>query len=203
MAQVWNIPKIQRPGFLPRLGRSGLLIAVGGVFLIVSSGLAGLATASGHQAVIFRIGGALLSAIADVALFVLIFRVLTPSSVEWRDLIPGSIFGGVLWALLQTLGVFLVDHELRNASQIYGFFAIVLGILWWIYLAAQVVIYSAELNVVRSRKLWPRSLVQPPLTEADRMVLRLYALEEQRRPEVTVSATQTPETDAAEPESED
>ena len=81
-----------------------------------------------------------------------------------------------------------MDHELRNISQVYGFFAIVLGILWWIYLAAQIVIYSAEINVVRTMRLWPRSLVQPPLTDADRVALRTYALVEQRRPEVEVSA---------------
>jgi uncharacterized BrkB/YihY/UPF0761 family membrane protein len=113
--------------------------------------------------------------------------VLTPKSIHWHDLLPGSITAGVVWSILQTVGVFLMDHELRNISQVYGFFAIVLGILWWIYLAAQVVVYSAEINVVRARRLWPRSLVQPPLTEADIEALGSYALVEHRRPEVSVS----------------
>jgi hypothetical protein len=82
---------------------------------------------------------------------------------------------------------------LRHTSQVYGFFAIVLGTLWWIYLAAQIVVYSAELNVVRARRLYPRSLVQPPLTGADREALASYALAEQRRPEVNVSASDVPE----------
>ncbi len=194
MAQVWNIPKIHRPGFLPRLGRSGLLFAVGGVFLLVSSGLAAVATVSGSQSVVFRIGGALLSAIADVALMVIVFRILTPAEIRSRELVPGAILAGVVWSILQTLGVFLMDHELRNVSQVYGFFAIVLGILWWIYLAAQIVVYSAEFNAVRALHLWPRSLVQPPLTDADRKALSLYALAEQRRPEVNVSASDTAET---------
>lgn len=193
MAQVWNIPKIRRPGFLPRLGRSAMLFGVAGLFIIVSSGLAGVATISGSQSVLFRIGGALLSVITDVVLFVIVYRILTPSTIRWRDLMPGAILAGVVWAALQSVGVYLMDHELRNVSQVYGFFAIVLGILWWIYLAAQIVIYSAELNAVRSFRLWPRSLVQPPLTEADREALSLYALSEQRRPEVSVSAHDTTE----------
>jgi len=189
MAQVWNIPKIARPGFPARLARSGGLLGVGAVFLIVSSGLAGVATFSGAQGLVLRIGTALLSAVADVVLFVIIYRILTPASVHWRNLIAGSVLAGILWAALQTGGVFLMDHELRNMSQVYGFFAIVLGTLWWIYLAAQIVVYAAEVNVVLARRLWPRGLVQPPLTEADVTALGSYALVEQRRPEVRVSTS--------------
>jgi YihY family inner membrane protein len=189
MAQVWNIPKLKRPGFLPRLGRSALLLAVGAIFLIVSSGLAGVATFSGSRAVALRIGGGVLVGVVDIALFVIVFRILTPASIPGRDLWPGAVVAGIVWAVLQTVGGFLMDHELRHSSQVYGFFAIVLGTLWWIYLAAQIVVYSAELNVVRVRRLYPRSLVQPPLTAADRTALAAYALVEQRRPEVSVSAS--------------
>ena len=189
MAQVWNIPKVKRPGFVARLGRSGLLLAVGAVFLVVSSGLTGVATFSGARGIPLRIGGALLVALVDVALFVIVFRILTPASIPERDLWRGAVVAGFVWAVLQTVGGFLMDHELRHTSQVYGFFAIVLGTLWWIYLAAQIVVYSAEINVVRVRRLYPRSLVQPPLTEADRKALAFYALAEQRRPEVNVSAS--------------
>ena len=189
MAQVWNIPKVTRPGFVARLGRSGLLLLVGAVFLVVSSGLAGVATFSGSRGVALRVGGAVLVAVVDVALFVIVFRILTPASITMGDLWRGAVVAGIVWAVLQTVGGFLMDHELRHTSQVYGFFAIVLGTLWWIYLAAQIVVYSAELNVVRARRLYPRSLVQPPLTAADRVALTAYALVEQRRPEVSVSAS--------------
>jgi hypothetical protein len=39
---------------------------------------------------------------------------------------------------------------------------------------------------VRVRHLWPRSIVQPPLTEADKRVLHDIAHEEERRPEERV-----------------
>jgi hypothetical protein len=68
-------------------------------------------------------------------------------------------------------------------------FGIVLGLLAWIYLAVQVTVYAAEINVVLSRRLWPRSIVQPPLTEADRASMALQALQNQRRPEQHVKVT--------------
>jgi hypothetical protein len=62
----------------------------------------------------------------------------------------------------------------------------VLGLLSWLYLSAQVTLYAAEVNVVRVRRLWPRSIVQPPLTEPDRDVLRGIVEQEIRRPEQRV-----------------
>jgi len=47
-------------------------------------------------------------------------------------------------------------------------------------------VYCAEVNVVLTRRLWPRSIVQPPLTEADRTSLALRALESQQRKEQEV-----------------
>jgi uncharacterized BrkB/YihY/UPF0761 family membrane protein len=63
---------------------------------------------------------------------------------------------------LQSIGGYLVGHNLKHASQVYGFFALVLGLLSWLYLAAEATLYAAEVNVVRARRLWPRSILQPP-----------------------------------------
>jgi len=74
----------------------------------------------------------------------------------------------------------LQRHFLRSAS-VYGVFATVLGLLAWIYLGVEITVYAAETNVVLARRLWPRSIVQPPLTQADRAVLAAQALQNQRR----------------------
>jgi hypothetical protein len=50
-------------------------------------------------------------------------------------------------------------------------------------------VYSAEINVVLARRLWPRSIVQPPLTEADRASMALQALQNQRREEQQIDVT--------------
>jgi hypothetical protein len=70
----------------------------------------------------------------------------------------------------------------------YGTFGLVLGLMAWIFLGAQLTLYAAEINTVRERHLWPRSLVQPPLTEADQKSLSLQATENQRRPEQVVES---------------
>jgi hypothetical protein len=79
-----------------------------------------------------------------------------------------------------------VAHQLRHTSQVYGFFAIVLGLLASLFLGAQLTLYAAEVNVVRTRRLWPRSIVQPPLTGPDRVALHQLAEKEERRPEERV-----------------
>jgi len=118
------------------------------------------------------------------------FRALTPKGVPTRSLLPGAVTGGIGWTLLQLLGAFLVHHFLHSNS-VYGVFATVLGLLAWIYLAVEVTVYCAEINVVLERRLWPRAMVQPPLTEADRTVMALQALQNQRRPEQQVEVSFT------------
>jgi uncharacterized BrkB/YihY/UPF0761 family membrane protein len=66
----------------------------------------------------------------------------------------------------RAVGGYLVGHYLRHTSQVYGVFAIVLGLLFWLYLGARLTLYAAEVNVVAARRLWPRSLLQPPLATA-------------------------------------
>jgi len=186
MAQLWNVPMVDRPGFVPRMLRSLLLLVTMGAFLVVSTALTGVATFSGPSGIV-RAGSEVLSVIVDVGLFTAAFRILTPKEVALRELLPGALAGGIGWAVLQNAGTYLVGHELKHMSGVYGLFAIVLGLLWWMYLTAQVVLYVAEINVVKSRRLWPRSLTQPPLTEADEKLYAAYAHEQRRRPEQHVS----------------
>ena len=61
------------------------------------------------------------------------------------------------------------------------------GLIGFLYLAAEITVYAAEVNVVKARHLLPRGVVQPPLTEADREVLSSIVLEGKRRPEQHVS----------------
>jgi uncharacterized BrkB/YihY/UPF0761 family membrane protein len=128
----------------------------------------------------------LVSVLLNVAISLAGFRLLTPKIVPWRDLLPGAVLTGVAWSVLQLLGGYLVSQRLQQTSEVYGLFAIVLGLLFWLSLGAQISLYAAELNVVLARKLYPRSIVQPPLTEPDRRALRQLAQQEERRPEQRV-----------------
>jgi len=90
------------------------------------------------------------------------------------------------WSTLQALGTYVVDRQLERANLVYGVFAIVIILLSWLYLSAQLLLYAAEINVVLARRLWPRSLLQPPLTEPDRQVLTALAEMEERRADQTI-----------------
>ncbi|MEY2417876.1 MAG: hypothetical protein QOG90_556 [Actinomycetota bacterium] len=181
MAEIWNIPGVHRPGFFPRLVRSLAFVGALGAGIALTTVVTAIA-AFAPGAFVSR-GMAELGIIGvNIALFIVLFRVLTPN-IATHDLLPGAAIGGVGWSFLQSVGALLVGHSLRHASQLYGFFGSVLGLVGWLFLTAQLTLYAAEVNVVRARKLWPRSIVQPPLTEADRKVLDAIAGEGRRRPE--------------------
>ena len=195
MAQVWNLPGPARPGYVPRLGRAMLFLGLLGGGVIVTTGLASLNTY-----VLKGFGVVFLAEVVatafNVGMYIGAFRVLTPKGVPTRSLLAGAITGGILWTVLQVVGTWLIHHYLHSDSA-YGVFADVLGLLAWIYLAIEITVYSAEVNVVLARRLWPRAIVQPPLTEADRASMALQALQNQRRPEQHIEVTFTDrETDA-------
>jgi uncharacterized BrkB/YihY/UPF0761 family membrane protein len=79
------------------------------------------------------------------------------------------------------MGGFVIGRYLKNDNAVYGLFGIVLGLYAWVYLMTEVTVYAAELNVVLARHLWPRSMVQPPLTDADRRSLTARAAQNQQR----------------------
>jgi len=187
MAQVWNLPGPARPGYVQRLGRAALFLGVLALGVIITTLLTSLGTI-GPRAAVAAIGVDLLAALANVGMYLAGFRVLTPRGVPVRQLVPGAIAGGLGWTLLQALGAYLVHHYLRSDS-VYGIFATVLGLVAWIYLGVEITVYAAEVNVVLARRLWPRAIVQPPLTEADRASMALQALQNQRREEQHVNVS--------------
>jgi YihY family inner membrane protein len=187
MQQVWNLPGPARPGYVQRLGRAALFLCLLGGGVVVTTGLASLSTYL-HNGLEFKIPLEVLTAAFNFGMYLGAFRALTAKGVPTRNLVPGAITGGILYTVLQVLGTYLVHHFLHSDS-VYGVFAVVLGLLAWIYLAVEITVYAAEVNVVLARRLWPRSIVQPPLTEADRASMALQALQNQRRPEQHIEVT--------------
>ncbi|MBW8827185.1 MAG: YihY/virulence factor BrkB family protein [Acidobacteria bacterium] len=190
MAQVWNVPGVVRPNFVVRMARSLGLLLILGCGVTASSALGGVAGATGVLTALASLAG---SVTLNVVVFVLAFRVLTPAPVPTRELRPGAVVAAIGWSALQYGGGYLVGHQLRHASEVYGFFGTVLGLLSFLALAGTITLYAAELNVVRARRLWPRSIVQPPLTRGDRQVLTDIARQEERRPEQRVIVEYPPE----------
>ena len=185
MAQLWNIPGAVRPNYVARLSRGLLFLAVLFVGLLVTTALTGFGTFGRHE-VWLGLVGEVLAVLVNVVIYLTAFRVLTPRQAETRWLLPGAVFGGIAWTVLQALGGYVVGHDLRGAGALYGMFGIVLGLVAWIAFGVQVTLYAAEVNTVLHHRLWPRGMVQPPLTEADQRSLALVVAQSQRRPEQQV-----------------
>jgi YihY family inner membrane protein len=188
MNTVWNVPRKDWPPFAKRLLRSLGMLGVLGLGILATTGLAGLGTAHAAGGVV-RALSLLASFLVNLVLFYLAFRVLTVADVGWKHVQAGTILAAVVWTALQTLGTYYVSNQVAHAGATYGTFAIVIGLLVWIYLGAQITLYGAEINVVKREHLWPRSLVQPPLAEADKRTYEHTARVEERRPEEEVTVT--------------
>ncbi len=186
MNRVWEVPIRERPGFLPRILRSLALIGTLGLAILITTVLSGVGGGSGNFPAWARIGLIFVAFAFNVGLFLIAFRVLTVRDVKWGDLWPGAIIAAIGWQVLQVIGGAIVSHQLKGMSATYGLFALVIGLLAWIFLQARIVLYAAEVNVVRAQRLWPRSIAPPPLTDGDKRAYEAYAQTEERRPEEDV-----------------
>jgi membrane protein len=179
MDQVWTIPHRLRRNFLTARLRGLLILLVLGLLNVAITTAVGLLV-GGLGGTELKVAGFGASALLDVLLFWAVFRFYTASAIATRQLWLGIVIAAIGWALLQAIGGIYVDRVVRRANQTYGFFAIVIGLLSWLYLGAQILLYAAEANVVRARRLWPRSLLEP-VTDADVQALRAAARVEERR----------------------
>jgi membrane protein len=179
---AWEIPYARRPGFPWSWLRSMGQIIVIGLGLIGTTILSTLASGAGHKLSGFAATAAALvvSLAASIGLFWLAFRLGTAREIGWRQQWLGAVIASVAWQILQALGGYFISHQLAHASPIYGTFAIVIGLIAWLYLQAQLTLYAVQVSVVRTYRLWPRSIAPPPYTEPDRRAYQLYAQVEKR-----------------------
>lgn len=189
---VWEIPYHERPSFVQQILRSVKVLCTIGAGLVVTTLVSGFITSNSsgvHLGILGHIGGYVLAAVLDVGLFVAAFRMLTDREVTTRDVLPGALFSGLIFFVLEELSSFIIARHLKSAQSTYGHFATVITILWWFYLQAVVTLLGAQLNVVLKERLHPRSLVKAPQTEADHRVLQAYAQERTYQPEEKVRAS--------------
>jgi len=189
MNHVWGVPYRRRPDFFrQRIRALELLVLLGGGILATTV-LAGLGSFGASYGIAWKIGSIALSTVLNVGLFWVAFRVLTAKDVTWRQLRGGAIAAAIAYEILQALGGYYVGHAVKGASSTYGTFALVIGLLSWIYLSAHITLLAAEGNVVATRRLWPRSfsmVFEQPATDADRLALTQRTKVEERRQDETV-----------------
>lgn len=177
MNVIWAVPRCGRPNPIYLRLRSLVLIAIGGLATMVAtvlSALASTATAFGASLGWVSAMFIVIAAVAvNTAVFVVGFWVCVDRRRSVRSLLPGALTAGVVWQVLQLGGTTYVGQVVNGTDDTYGVFALVLGLLGWIFLASIAVVFSAEIDVVRFKRLFPRSLMTPftdnvDLTWADR-----------------------------------
>jgi membrane protein len=180
---VWEVPQDRRPAFPASAVRGIGIIGVVVIGQIVTLVLSGLAVRDGHliSSIPDEVGTVSVSLAANIGIFWVSFMLGTAAEVTWKDLRLGAIASALSWQALQLLGGFFLGHWLGRSSALYGVFGIVLGLLAWLYLQSQIMMYAVEMCTVRAWRLWPRGL-RPPPTAQDRLAFARYAGAERRLP---------------------
>jgi membrane protein len=173
-AQIWDVPRVEQPSGLRRRLRGLGVLAILAATLVAATVATGAAVGGGMNAAVERGVAVAASLGGNVIVFLTIFALLTPGPPDVRALLPGVAVAAVGWLVLQSIGGWYVDHVIVDASATYGTFALVIGLLSWFWLGAQLVLMAAEVNVVLARELWPRSLAGE-LEPADRRALERFA----------------------------
>lgn len=184
---AWAIPFTRRPNFVGRNLRSLGLVVVIGIAVLVTGALSGVASVAGHRGAAVSVGGTAASAALNAGFFVLGFRLAIAREVPWRCFVRSACTAGLAWQVLLTVGSYLISHELRHAEEVYGLFGLVLGLLAWLHVQAQLTLLVLEADVVRARELWPRTLDDKRIERGDCRAYTSYAQAQQRRKGVMIT----------------
>jgi YihY family inner membrane protein len=175
--EIWQIPKADRPMFPNDIFVSLKIIFVGGFGFILSSVVSSVIQSYGSSLVSTILANLISLALIYLTLLALLLLAV-PRTMKRTDLRRGAIGTALGFQALQLIGTIVVTHTLGHLNATYGIFALVLGLLFYISLQAQILVYALEYNVVMRRHLWPRSLTLEPVTIADEDALSGQAKKE-------------------------
>jgi YihY family inner membrane protein len=162
MNTVWGVPRNNRPNPFHARGRSLLLLATAGLALMATTVLSILGGGGvGAAGTAVRSVALAASVMIGIAVSIFAFRFAPARRLSVRDVVPGAIAAAVIWQLLQSFGVIYVRHVVKHATATNAVFAIVLGLLAFLYVTAMAVLLCAEINVVHVSRMHPRSLLTP------------------------------------------
>jgi YihY family inner membrane protein len=171
MNSAWAVPRNRRPNPLAARLRSMLLLLTVGLAVVGTTVLSALGSSGAAFGANLGFGTKILATLLSVALntivFVLAFKVSTAHKLSARDAAPGAVTAAVIWQVLQSFGTAYVGHVVKDATVTNAVFALVLGLMAWIYLGAVTVVMCVEINVVRTQNLYPRALMSPFTEDVD------------------------------------
>lgn len=197
---AWGVPRNSRPNpVLLRLKSLFLLVTAGAAMLAISalSILVSHTEVFGESLSDYQWPIVLLTVTVNTIVLTALFRVGAARSHSiWTGSVPGAIVASLLWVLLQSIGALYVTNVIAKTTGMNQTFALVLGLIGVIWLAAAIGVFGIEVNVVLDRRLWPRALLTPftdrvNLTEADQRAYASYARAQRHKGFETVEVTFT------------
>jgi membrane protein len=178
MNAIWDTGLPQGLGGVVRLRLNALGMAIAtGLLLFVSTLsdtilqlIARYVNRLPWSATLWFFGRPLLLASTTVALFALLYRFLPRATLSWADVWPGAIVGGVGWEVLKRAFVWYTTSA-ADWTAIYGPITGVIGLLLWLYLSAQVLLFGAEFAAAYAHMLEEKHAPVPVLSESEIMAL--------------------------------
>ncbi|AWB94016.1 ribonuclease BN [Aeromicrobium chenweiae] len=182
---AWSVPRNSRANPILLRLRSLAFLLVGGIGIMAlaittsvlsNPGIIGTDLAPTLERLV-----QLASLLLTIVIFTAIFRLVSLGRAKPRAVVPGAVVTGLLWQGLQWIGNTYVREVIGKAdNQVNQTFALVLGLLAFIYIASIMVVLGLEVNVVLRRRLYPRALLTPftdnvILTPADQRAYAAYA----------------------------
>jgi uncharacterized BrkB/YihY/UPF0761 family membrane protein len=173
MDSVWAVPRNKRPNPIRSRLRSLLLLVVLGSAALTATALSAVGQATGSLGILGEVGASLAAIAINGLICLVAFRVTTARQLTYRQVWPGALAAAVIWQILQRFGAGYVAHTVKSSSATNSVFALVLGLLAFLYLVSSTLVLCAEINVVLVERLYPRALLTPfvddvDLTDADR-----------------------------------
>ena len=171
---IWQVPRTRRPGFPKNQLQSLIIMLAMTVGFIASVAVSSFSSSLG-RAFWVKVVANILGFMVITGVLMFISRRATARRVPLRYTWLGSCIAGIIIQLLLTFGSLILSNYLKGIDNLYGTFAVVIGMLFWIYLIAQVVIYSVEVDSVRFLRLYPRAINIEKPTKADEEAYEMYA----------------------------
>ncbi|MGI9083788.1 MAG: YihY/virulence factor BrkB family protein [Aeromicrobium sp.] len=195
---TWAVPRNSRTNAVVQRLRSLVLLAFAGLGIlalaVASSVLANpdaIGIDAGDLSWAIRIVGVVVTSV----IFIGLFRLVSGGRASTRSVLPGALTVSVLWQLLQLVGNSFVTNVIGAAEQqMNQTFALVLGLVAFLYLAGMLTVMGLEINVVLRRKLYPRALLTPftdnvSPTEADLKAYTGYAKSQRHKGFQSIEST--------------
>jgi uncharacterized BrkB/YihY/UPF0761 family membrane protein len=162
MNTAWAVPRNSRPNPFKARGRSLLLLGTVGLGVLGTTVLSTFgASSAGSLGMLTRVAVLLGSLVLNSLVLIFAFRIATAQALSVREVAVGAVVAALGWQLMQTFGVAYTTHVVATSSATNSVFALVLGLLAFLYLTSIIVVFAVEINVVRGRRLYPRALLTP------------------------------------------